>query len=125
MSNEYLFVYGTLKKGYGNNYHLKNSKYIKTLTIKSKYKLVDLGPFPALVPFENELFDVVGELYEVTKEDFLSCDYLEGYPNFYDRSKIEQDGYSFWVYHFKPSTSSEFKHRKNIRLWERYRAVID
>jgi len=91
----YVAVYGTLKRGFGNNYLLRNAKY-KGFGITSEVGLLyDVG-FPYFVPEEyvqdEKLLDVVKpvqvEIYEVDKITLNSLDFLEGYPNHYDRKLI-------------------------------------
>ena len=60
-----VFVYGTLKKGYGNNALLQRggAKFIhQALTLYPKFDLVNLGSFPGLITGN---FFVCGELWEV------------------------------------------------------------
>lgn len=80
-----VFVYGTLKSGYGNNRILKGSKLVAEATTEDDFLLTDTG-FPYLIP-QNALTategvttaPVRGELWEVTSEDVMdNLDSLEG-----------------------------------------------
>lgn len=114
---ELVFVYGTLKAGYGNHRRLlanrtgvisKGEDKIKGLLVQ------DLGPFPAVVLTQNleeeqlqELQDLgvnvedyaaCGEVYRVNQEVKQNLDMLEGYPDFYDRTICYTQYGPAWVY---------------------------
>ena len=79
-----VFVYGTLKKGWGNNSLLKDSTYKGTGTVTGT--LIDLGSFPALLKEGDST--VHGELYKITDDTLTMLDMLEGHPYFYKRELI-------------------------------------
>lgn len=82
-----VFVYGTLKRGFGNHPRfMKNEQPVcSTATIKAV--MVDLGPFPAVREGNGT---VTGELYLVSKESLeQQLDRLEGHPNYYRRRQVE------------------------------------
>ena len=82
-----LFVYGSLKRGFGNHSLLESSLFIaKAITIPPLV-LIDLGSFPAVLMEEGES-QVSGEVYQVSSEVFESIEHLEGYPSFYNRTDI-------------------------------------
>ena len=88
----FVFVYGTLKRGYGNNALLQEngSIFIKTtIPARPLFDLVDLGHFPGLIP---GFFYVQGELYNVSEEIIQRLDWLEGHPDFYYRQTIMIQG---------------------------------
>lgn len=99
-----LFVYGTLKRGFHNHRCLgDNATYLGEAVLPG-YRMYSLGGFPAIAEGEGE---VQGELYEIDDAGFKSCDRLEGYPSFYNRSEVavlicrESEAYqTAWVYHF-------------------------
>lgn len=80
-------VYGSLRKGCGNNVILSDSKLLGTDIIDITFNMVDLGAFPALVP-SNTANKILIEVYEVTDEVYKRVERLEGYPSFYDRLTI-------------------------------------
>jgi gamma-glutamylaminecyclotransferase len=83
----YVFVYGTLKKGYGNNQRLlRDTKFIDAGVTLMPYDLRDLGPFPVVV--NNKRARVLGEVYDCTKQELKRLDQLEGYPRMYGRKKV-------------------------------------
>ncbi len=111
--HEYVFVYGTLKKGFYNHKGrldgtAGHSKFIKQDTIDGV--MYDLGDFPGVVLYkkndnQTELehrLKIHGEVYEIDKNVLKKLDQLEGYPNFYNRSEIITDsGLKAWIYHME------------------------
>lgn len=71
-----LFVYGTLKRGYGNNYHLDNSTFLGEAETKPEYNLFNVG-FP--IAERKGTTSVKGEVWDVAEEDIDSIYRLEGY----------------------------------------------
>ena len=80
-----VFVYGTLKKGFGNHDLLKSSKFLGEAYIRAQ--LYSLGGLP--VAIEKSSSFVFGEVYEVTDDILDLLDRLEGHPNFYTRKEID------------------------------------
>ena len=83
---EKLFVYGTLKRGFGNHHYLKTERYIGRAVTKEKYALYEAG-IPCVVK-NRPVCRIKGEVYEVTKETLRNIDLLEGHPFCYRREKI-------------------------------------
>ena len=81
-----LFVYGTLKRGYGNNRILEGAKFLGEAISHSPYLLHNCG-FPKAVPSEEGL-PIMGEIFEVSVPQLARCDMLEGHPNWYTRRVI-------------------------------------
>lgn len=114
-----VFVYGTLKKGYGNNVLLRNAKFIEDRVIQG-YELLYAG-FPVAVP--NETSSILGEVYEISDDDDFTLsrlDRLESEGSMYNR--IEVDGCqmyvgnkSFWgSYSLRKCPKTE----ENVYYWE-------
>ncbi|NPA62821.1 MAG: gamma-glutamylcyclotransferase [Methanococci archaeon] len=85
---EYVFVYGSLRKGFWNHEpYLKNSKFIGKGRTKEKYAMyADIIPYVV----ENEkISHIVGEVYEVDEETLKRIDRLEGHPDYYERKKVK------------------------------------
>ena len=83
-----VFVYGTLKKGFGNNILLENSLYLgtgKVINYALKYSHGDNG-FPVMFKRKNNI--VYGELYAVDNYVLSSLDDLEGEGTLYHRKKV-------------------------------------
>ncbi len=96
-----VFVYGTLKKGFGNHYLLENSKFIGRAKTKEKYKMTANG-----IPFVSKskaVSHIIGEVYEVDDETLEKLDFLEDHPDWYKREKVKvvlEDGKELeaWLY---------------------------
>ena len=80
-----VFVYGTLKKGFGNHRLLAKAKFIAPAFIMDG-KMLNLGAFPAVIAGD---MDIEGEIYSVDKDTLASLDRLEGHPTFYERKQVE------------------------------------
>lgn len=93
----YVFVYGTLKKGHRNHQILENSDFIGNATVKGI--LLDIGPFPALLPKkEGDNSRVTGEVYLVDEATLTRLDQLEREGEMYHR-KSTRAIYSDMDYH--------------------------
>jgi gamma-glutamylaminecyclotransferase len=79
-----IFVYGSLKKNFGNNRFLINSNFISNAYIEGKYKMINLGSFPGVLK-SNNIKKIFGEVYEVNNNVLSNIDALEGNPTFYKR----------------------------------------
>lgn len=89
---EYVFVYGTLmKEGCNHSVMMKAGGLFKCKALTSPYyRLVSLGGYPGMIKGLDCTLRVVGELYTVG--DIAPLDMLEGYPDFYGRTKISVVG---------------------------------
>lgn len=92
-----LFVYGTLRKTDSRSFLLSDleetgdTKFIRDAKTADKYKLVSLGPFPALL--ENGTQQVIGELWDIDERTKRHLDVIEGVPTLYIDKEIElEDG---------------------------------
>ncbi len=84
----YLFVYGTLMKGFGNHHLLESSTFIGTARTCEKYAMYATG-FPFVNPNIPRTV-ISGEVYLVESEEVLHrLDQLEGHPNWYVRTEID------------------------------------
>ena len=81
-----VFVYGTLKEGYGNNRRLQGHTKVGDFIVQG-YKLYDCG-FPVAWPSENEF--IQGELWDIgeSQETLRSLDALEAEGYMYNRTDI-------------------------------------
>lgn len=111
-----VFVYGSLKQGYGNYRHfLTRSEFVgPAVTVEPVYTLISLGGFPGVLKDgENAIF---GEVYRVDDRVFQSLDHLESNGSMYQREQIQvagQDGevHLAWIYIF---LGSPWTRRRNL-----------
>lgn len=71
-----IFVYGLLKD-------LPGTQPARV----TGYRLIDCGPFPAAVPFENG--QIIGQVLHVSDEQRAVFDSIEGTPHFYTRDVVK------------------------------------
>lgn len=92
MANKHLvFVYGTLKAGYGNHRLIQWARKVWQTVL----------PFLAMTwfGFPQVSFDItgtsnkkiIGEVYEIDDAQLANCDALEGHPSFYTRIEMPTD----------------------------------
>lgn len=80
-----LIVYGTLKRGYGNNRLLAEAKFEKEVLVPG-YKLVGGTGIPFAIPDAESV--TRGEMFEVTLAQQQRTDALEGHPRWYVRTPV-------------------------------------
>lgn len=84
-----VFVYGTLKRGYGNHRLMRNARFISEAVTGRKFQLQCNGGFPSLFNSTSSAGKVIGEVYEVGMETLESLDTLEGVScGMYSRESI-------------------------------------
>ncbi|WP_456402146.1 gamma-glutamylcyclotransferase family protein [Persephonella sp.] len=82
-----IFVYGTLRKGFGNHRLLENAEFLGIGRTKEKYKMTANG-----IPFvsKNEPVSyIIGEVYKIDDKTLKRLDELEGHPDWYKREKVK------------------------------------
>lgn len=86
-------VYGTLKRGYGNNRLLTDAEYLGTAKLADGYYLLGSGgSIPYLSSGHSKRpknINVEVELFAVTTDQLGPVDRLEGHPNFYRRVVVD------------------------------------
>ncbi len=92
MKKTLIAVYGSLRKGMGNDYLLSTSKYLGEFQTKPEFSLYSLGYYPGLKTNGNT--SVTMEVYAVDDTVAEKVDRLEGYTpggnnTFYDKIPIE------------------------------------
>lgn len=111
-SKDYYFVYGTLKRGFGNSQRVfggsKTAKYIKDVETEPIYTMISLWAFPGVI--NNGGTSIKGELWEVSdKTTKTNLDRLEGYSgegvanNLYNKEVIRLDDkdVNIYIYNIK------------------------
>jgi gamma-glutamylaminecyclotransferase len=94
---DYVYVYATLERGYGNHRLLQGYRMWK-----AKAEGIDLHDGTAF-PFAKRGSHVThGELYEVPNDVLESLDHLEGHPHFYRRERttilVGNKKVDAWIY---------------------------
>lgn len=84
---ETIFVYGTLKEGYGNHHLLQQALKVGKAETIEKYGMYEMG-IPFVVKDENDT-TIKGEVYLVDTQTFRNVDLLEGHPICYRREQIK------------------------------------
>lgn len=100
-------VYGTLKKGRGNHYHLRNARFVGKHTTPAKFTMYNLGGFPAITA-EGKT-PIKCEIYQIEDDNTLESVYrLEGYTgvrdhpeNWYDTLSIDTPHGEAEIFYFK------------------------
>lgn len=87
----YLFVYGSLKKGFENHTILSDANYISKAKTSSKFAMYkeDNQNYPYIIKDNSIGQNIDGELYEITRKDLLKkVDEFEGAPEYFKRADI-------------------------------------
>lgn len=105
-----VFVYGTLRKGFGNHYLLRTSEYLGEFRQPVHFDMVDMGAYPGLVetntPFSST---ITVEAYKIDKETLKRLDNLEGYPLFYNRKVIKIGDIEGYIYYLNEGDKYNYK----------------
>lgn len=73
-----LFVYGSLKSGYPLHYLVERHEFVGVYKTEPRFKLLDLGAFPAVIPARNGGVEITGEVYKVDDDTLNYIDVVEG-----------------------------------------------
>jgi gamma-glutamylaminecyclotransferase len=87
----HVFVYGTLMRAGANHGVLRRlgATFVGTAVTREPRLLVDLGPYPAIVPTTGaETTCVAGEVWDVAEAELPKLDAFEGCPGLYTRERI-------------------------------------
>jgi len=89
--HEFLFVYGSLKKGFDNHKLLeKSTKRLGKAKTVNKFGMFEdsFGNYPYLIT--KPISKIDGELYQINRRELLEeIDEFEGAPDYYQRKKIK------------------------------------
>lgn len=113
-----VFVYGTLKQGFGNHRLLRNSKFLGKAETQPIFTMISLGAFPAVL-VDGDVA-IKGEVYEVDENTMQQLDWLEGHPNFYRRIQVSTTLGPAWMYTI-PSDRSREHSRIPSGFWDGYK----
>jgi gamma-glutamylaminecyclotransferase len=90
-----VFVYGTLKRPYGNNRLLDTSNFVSAGVTVSPFLMRTTFGYPVVFRGSQAQrypnYPIEGEVYETTDTVLHSLDRLEGHPNWYVRDKVTVD----------------------------------
>lgn len=118
-------VYGTLKRGWGNNVLIsrdESSRFLgEDVLDPGKFNMYCYGGFPAIVKQEEGLphTPIHIEVFEVNHEVFQDCDALEGHPRWYCRELVETKYGPAWIYVMPKKNISSTMWIIPDGLWER------
>jgi len=120
MNHTNVFVYGTLRFGFGLNHVLREggAQFVGERTLEG-FELYDMGSYPCVRKVDDTTALVVGEVYRVDNELLRQLDMIEGFRgtvgsrgNHYDRLSVAtQDGLDVHLYVY-PET-------RNFKRWRR------
>lgn len=118
-----VFVYGTLKKGFGNNRLLVGAKSLGEFTTAYPNFIMSgrFNAFPYVSRTEENGHFIKGELYLVESSDMMdSLDCLEGHPEFYRREKVKiSNGDEAYMYMVKQPYGGHVDIDKdNTQTWD-------
>jgi len=98
-----VFVYGSLKKGFGNHSVLGSSRLVsESVTVDAAYDMGSFRAYPACV--KNGENVIHGEVYAVNRNTMRNLDRLESNGVFYNREQVdvrllnENKTVKAWVY---------------------------
>ena len=93
MTKHIVFVYGTLKRPYGNHRCIEGAEFLgNAVSVKANFIMKHIGvpilqqqfgPLGAKLPLAR----VAGEVFEINDEQLARCDQLEGHPRMYKREE--------------------------------------
>ena len=98
------FVYGTLKRGWGNHGRLEGAEFVGSAVSTAGYVLYHSG-FPIATPMMENGRRIRGEIFRVKDPmSIRGMDALEGHPGWYERQVrtfvLDEDGKEInaWIY---------------------------
>ena len=83
----FVFVYGTLKRGYSNHHWMGQAVYTDTAHTADQYVLY-ARTYPCMMR-GPPTYHVEGEIYVIDDAILANLDILEGYPSLYTRDVID------------------------------------
>ena len=112
-----VFVYGSLKSGFGNHTFLENSDFLGTRCTKSAdFLMMSFGAFPGVL--KGGYGSIEGEVYLVDDTTLFKLDMLESNGIFYTRELTElENGDSAWMYILNSYSSHLTDDDDNIQIF--------
>ena len=99
MTNHFVFVYGTLKQGKGNNWILAKAGYKEAHFVRPDQvygRMFNLGSYPAVTEGTDAIH---GEIWRVSNPMLERLDQFEGVPHLYSRLATRTfNGTKCWIY---------------------------
>lgn len=122
---QYLFVYGSMMRGFQNHGRLGDAEYAGDFQTSGRHAMyADASKMFPYVVEDEKRSRIRGELYKiVSKNDFDAIDHLEGVPDFYFRKQIsvtEIDGnrkFSAWIYFRSPHNPRRLVRTNPLISW--------
>ena len=116
----FIFVYGSLKRGFFNSGLLSKEKLIAKAITDEKYCLYPSYSYWYPYAIEKDKnFQILGELYELKSIDISAIDELEDAPQYYYRKIIDvtcdNKKYKAYMY-FKNENSDDSEYDTNIAM---------
>lgn len=127
LEDNYVAVYGTLKKGYSNYWHyLSGSNFVGSGTTTDKYPLVVSG-LPYLIEKKGLGHNVNVDVFKVTDSKLKSLDQLEGHPRWYCRKQInitiKGKQVLCWIYfNLKEVADNKVFHKSYVQAKPKYQS---
>jgi gamma-glutamylcyclotransferase (GGCT)/AIG2-like uncharacterized protein YtfP len=88
-------VYGTLRKGGGNDILLSGSEYKGSFRTEPIFTMFNIGcPYVSTGGTDS----ITVEVYSISDETLRWLDQLENYPGLYDRTQIDTPWGKAWMY---------------------------
>ena len=71
-----IFVYGTLKRGGGNNTWIAQQQFVAEARTQPRYRLYDMGGYPGMIRSQDGI-SIQGEVWDVDDSGLTRLDILE------------------------------------------------
>jgi gamma-glutamylaminecyclotransferase len=77
-STSLVFVYGSLKRGFGNHHFLREQRFLGEARTRPVYRLLSFHAYPGMIEADNQGRSIHGEVWEVDAACKEALDQLEG-----------------------------------------------
>jgi gamma-glutamylcyclotransferase (GGCT)/AIG2-like uncharacterized protein YtfP len=113
----YIFVYGSLKKGFSKHDLIEGSQFICKTRTWENFAMVDLHHFPGVIKGQS-VSPIYGEVYDISDSLLDILDEYEG--NWYYREQVKLEaGFAAWMYFLRDTPDSGKKYGIVIEgLWK-------